>query len=162
MAAMTKPGVRPSSRWHFRLIVILVTALLVAALFAILGSPAQASTHPRRYWALKWAESKAGCWYSWGGSSCSPGFDCSGIVMSAYAHEGISLPHSTYSMLSSWHLYRIPADKRQQGDLAFYGTGHVELVTRSGTFGALDAGSQVGWHKPSAYWHPSAYYRVRW
>ena len=28
--------------------------------------------------ALNWAEGHArGCWYSYGGSSCSPGYDCS-------------------------------------------------------------------------------------
>jgi cell wall-associated NlpC family hydrolase len=166
------------------LVALAAAALITLILTVSAASPASASaarsltvssttsiTHPvlsfgpahkPRYWALKWAESRAGCWYSWGGSSCAPGFDCSGLVMAAYAHMGIALPHSTYSMLASWHLYWIPAYKRQQGDLAFYGTGHVELVTQGGTFGALDPGTQVYWHQPSAWWHPTAYYRVRW
>jgi cell wall-associated NlpC family hydrolase len=53
--------------------------------------------------ALNWAERHAaGCWYSYGGSSCSRGYDCSGLVMEAFGHgAGIWLPHSTYAMLAS-------------------------------------------------------------
>jgi len=37
--------------------------------------------------ALNWAEGHAaGCWYSYGGTSCSPGYDCSGLVMEALGH----------------------------------------------------------------------------
>jgi cell wall-associated NlpC family hydrolase len=110
--------------------------------------------------ALDWAEKQAGKWYCWGcgGPSC---YDCSGLVMAAYQHAGISLPHSTYEMLDSGELREIPASERKPGDLAFYGTGHVELVTSSGTFGALDSGSQIGWHYPNQWWYPTMYYEVR-
>ena len=56
--------------------------------------------------ALNWAERHAaGCWYSYGGSSCSPGYDCSGLVMEAFGHAaGIWLPHSTYAMVGNRHL----------------------------------------------------------
>ena len=37
--------------------------------------------------ALNWAERNAkGCWYSYGGTSCSRGYDCSGLVMEAFGH----------------------------------------------------------------------------
>jgi hypothetical protein len=81
--------------------------------------------------------------------------------MSAFDHEGYSLPRTTYGMLGSSRIYRIPARDRRQGDLAFYGSGHVELVTKHGTFGAQQPGTRVGWHRPNAYWHPTMYYRVR-
>jgi len=81
--------------------------------------------------------------------------------MAAYAHAGIALPHSTYSMLASRHLVRISPAQRRRGDLAFYGSGHVELVTFTGTFGALEAGTRIGWHHPSGWWRPTAYLRVR-
>ena len=81
--------------------------------------------------------------------------------MEAYVSVGKYLPHSTYSMLSSGQIYWIPARDRRQGDLAFYGPGHVEMVTLHGTFGALNQGVPVGWHRPSVYFHPTAYYRVR-
>jgi cell wall-associated NlpC family hydrolase len=80
--------------------------------------------------------------------------------MSAYRHAGISIPRTTYGMLASSKLRRIPASQRRRGDLAFYGSGHVELVTRSGTFGAASPGTRVGWHHPSAWWHPTMYFRV--
>jgi len=64
-------------------------------------------------------------------------------------------------MLASWHLVWEPASARRRGDLAFYGSGHVELVTRWGTFGALEQGTQIWWHVPGPWWHPTAYFRVR-
>jgi cell wall-associated NlpC family hydrolase len=80
--------------------------------------------------------------------------------MMAYQHAGISLPRTTTEMLASPRLRRIPASQRRRGDLAFYGTGHVELVTSGGTFGALDTGTRIGWHHPSVWWHPTMYFRV--
>ena len=39
-----------------------------------------------------------GCPYSYGATGpCSVGFDCSGLVMSAWAAAGISIPRDTYS-----------------------------------------------------------------
>lgn len=139
----------------------LLTALLAAVFLAgLLAAPSAASTVPRLA-ALRWAETQAGCWYSFGGESCSPGFDCSGLVQTAYRHAGISIPRTTWEMLASSRLVPEPASERRRGDLAFYGPGHVELVTASGTFGAEMPGTQVGWHHPSGWWHPTMYFRVR-
>jgi hypothetical protein len=50
----------------------------------------------------------------------------------------------------------------RRGDLAFYGTGHVEFFVRPGhTFGALNSGTRVGWHKWNAWWHPTMFFHVR-
>lgn len=137
-----------------------LTVLAVMAGAFLASSPgASASTHPMRYWALKWAEARAGAPYAWGGTG--PGYDCSGLVMMAYLHVGFGLPHSTFSMLSSGRIYQIRARDRQQGDLAFFGSGHVELVTRHGTFGALNSGTRVGWHAITQWWHPSSYWRIK-
>ena len=99
--------------------------------------------------ALNWAERHAtGCWYSYGGTSCSPGYDCSGLVMEAFGHgAGIWLPHSTYAMLQSPRLHWIPLSQARRGDLMFYGSGHVEINTiwYHTTFGAHDWGQRVGW-----------------
>ena len=136
-----------------------LSALLVAGVLVPLApSPASAATKPRIA-ALRWAESQAGKWYCFGGTGGC--FDCSGLVMEAYAHAGISIPRTTYGMLASSRLRQIPASKRKRGDLAFYGSGHVELVTARGTFGAMAPGTRVGWHHPSAWWHPTMYFRVR-
>jgi cell wall-associated NlpC family hydrolase len=135
-----------------------LSALLVAGvLVPLASSPASAATKPRLV-ALRWAESQAGKWYCFGGTGGC--FDCSGLVMSAYRHAGISIPRTTYGMLASPRLHRIAASQRQRGDLAFYGSGHVELVTARGTFGAAAPGTQVGWHHPSGWWHPTMYFRV--
>lgn len=109
------------------------------------------------------AERASGCWYSWAGAGpCSRGFDCSGLVVWAAAQLGVSLPHSTYSMLSSWHLVRVWYPQR--GDLAFFGTGHVEFVTiwYHQTFGAHHSGTTVGWrYYDPRYYGPTAFYRIR-
>src|SRR5262249_36565619 len=114
------------------IVAALAAALIVLGIAPLAPSPASASPTPRRPIALRWAEHQAGKWYCFGGSG--PGcFDCSGLVMRAYAHAGTRLPRTTYGMLGSWHLRRVPASQRKRGDLAFYGSGHVELVTRRGT-----------------------------
>jgi len=114
--------------------------------------------------ALNWAERHAaGCWYSYGGSSCSPGYDCSGLVMEAFGQgAGIWLPHSTYAMLGDPHLHRIPLSQARRGDLMFYGSGHVEIDTAwyHQTFGAHDWGERVGWATWGPWWYPTAAYRV--
>jgi cell wall-associated NlpC family hydrolase len=83
--------------------------------------------------------------------------------MEAYGHaDGIWLPRTTYGMLASPHLVR--TYDPQRGDLAFYGTGHVEFVTvwYHTTFGAHDTGSTIGWigYNPAWGWAPTAFYRV--
>jgi cell wall-associated NlpC family hydrolase len=114
--------------------------------------------------ALNWAERHAtGCWYYYGGSSCSPGYDCSGLVMEAFGHgAGIWLPHSTYAMLGNPRLHRVPLSQARRGDLMFYGSGHVEINTAwyHQTFGAHDWGQRVGWITWGPWWYPTAAYRV--
>ena len=138
----------------------LSAAVLLLALVAYSAPAASASSQPLRLRALGWAEAQRGKPYLWGGTG-PYGFDCSGLVMEAYLHAGVALPRTTYEMLASPHLVWEPASQRQRGDLAFYGTGHVELVTAHGTFGALESGTQIGWHTPSGWWRPTAFYRVR-
>jgi len=138
---------------------VLAAALVLPALLVATPTPvAAASTTPARIIALQWAEAQAGHPYVYGGTG--PGYDCSGLVMMAYRHAGIWLPRTTFAMWGSAHLRRVAASQRQRGDIAFYGTGHVELVTARGTFGALQPGTTLGWHHPSGWWWPTAYFRV--
>jgi cell wall-associated NlpC family hydrolase len=70
--------------------------------------------------------------YVWGGAAPG-GFDCSGLVMWAYAQVGVSLPHSSYAQ---WN-YGVPVsvDQLQPGDLVFFdGLGHVGLYIGGGQF----------------------------
>ena len=113
---------------------------------------------PRRLRAYWWAEKERGHPYVYGGTG--PGFDCSGLVMEAYRHAGIRLPRTTYGMLASRKLIRVRHPR--MGDLAFYGTGHVELFSRRGyTFGAHDSGTRVGLIHYGYGWKPTLFFRVR-
>lgn len=155
---------------HRRHMTAILTVLSLAAALVwsmVLVQPAGAATSavswgaPNSYGnrALNWAEGNAlGHWYLWGGTG--PSYDCSGLVMVAYEHEGIYLPHNTVAMLNSGHLVRTYSPQR--GDLAFYGTGHVEFVTvlYHTTFGAHDSGSRIGWIHYGFGWQPTAFYRV--
>ncbi len=113
---------------------------------------------PRRLRAYRWAARRAGHPYVYGGTG--PGFDCSGLVMEAYRHVGVWLPRTTTQMLTSRKLVRIRHPR--MGDLAFYGTGHVELFRRWGyTFGAHNAGTVVSLVHYGYGWRPTAFFRVR-
>jgi peptidoglycan DL-endopeptidase CwlO len=60
--------------------------------------------------------------YVWGGASPS-GFDCSGLVMYAYAQVGISLPHYTVSQYGMGS--PVSRSQLQPGDVVFFdGLGH--------------------------------------
>jgi cell wall-associated NlpC family hydrolase len=90
------------------------------------------------------------------------GFDCSGLVFAAYRRAGIALPRTTYGMLGNWRLVRISKSQARRGDLAFFGTGHVEIFDKGRwTFGAADSGTRIGFHRMNVYWHPTMYFRVR-
>jgi peptidoglycan DL-endopeptidase CwlO len=96
------------------------------------------------------------------GATGPQGFDCSGLVYAAYRATGISLPRTTYGMLGSWRLVRIPKSKAQRGDLAFFGSGHVEIYDWGPwTYGAQETGTRIGFHRMNSYWHPTMYFRVR-
>ncbi|HEX7993437.1 MAG TPA: NlpC/P60 family protein [Streptosporangiaceae bacterium] len=114
--------------------------------------------YSHRMRAYRWAARQKGHPYVYGGTG--PGFDCSGLVMEAYRHAGIRLPRTTSGMLASRKLVRVIHPR--MGDLAFYGTGHVELFRRWGyTFGAHDSGTRVGLIHYGYGWRPTAFYRVR-
>ncbi len=62
--------------------------------------------------------------YVWGGTSLTNGCDCSGFVMSVYAHFGVSLPHSSYSLRSVG--YAVSESDIQPGDIVCF-SGHVAI-----------------------------------
>jgi cell wall-associated NlpC family hydrolase len=117
----------------------------------------------RRWRAYQWALHQAGCWYEWGGSDCGEGFDCSGLIMAAYASVGIDLPHNTVAMIDSGKLEEISENQLRPGDLVFmYNDGHVEMWAgrrhrhRTRTFGAHEQGTQVSystWSNVSGFYH---------
>jgi cell wall-associated NlpC family hydrolase len=78
------------------------------------------------------AMSQLGTPYVWGGSAPG-GFDCSGLVMWAYAQVGVSLPHSSYALYGMG--VPVSRDQLQPGDLVFFdGLGHVGIYIGGGQF----------------------------
>lgn len=142
------------------LIAALLTMLMLVPVRAALAATAQpARTQAQISWldnaALNWAEGHAtGHPYVYGGAG-PWGYDCSGLVMTAFAHVGISLPHSTYAMLGSSHLIRVSLSDIRRGDILFYGSGHVEFATiyHDMSYGAHNTGTTVGWVR----WWPGSW-----
>ncbi|HKH31721.1 MAG TPA: NlpC/P60 family protein [Gaiellaceae bacterium] len=70
--------------------------------------------------------------YVYGGASPS-GFDCSGLIMYAFAHVGVSLPHNAAAQYGMG----TPVDRSQlqPGDLVFFnGLGHAGIYVGGGSF----------------------------
>ncbi|WJY89760.1 DIP1281 family NlpC/P60 protein [Corynebacterium confusum] len=99
------------------------------------------------------AESQIGVPYAWGGGDANGptqgirdggvadsfgdynkvGFDCSGLVLYAFASVGISLPHFTGYQYN--HGEKIPTSEMERGDLIFYGPNashHVAIYLGDG------------------------------
>jgi peptidoglycan DL-endopeptidase CwlO len=77
--------------------------------------------------AVAYAYAQLGCPYVWGGiGPCSAGFDCSGLVMAAWAAAGVSVPRTSYD---DWaQLPHVSLSNLQPGDiLVFNGASHVAL-----------------------------------
>jgi hypothetical protein len=121
---------------------------------------------PLRIRALSWALRQRGKPYMWGGTG-PYGFDCSGLVYAAYHHAGRAgrrLARDTFEMLGQVGGLLIQTWHPKRGDLAFYGSGHVELLLsarRHRTFGALDPGTRIGRHHWNGWWAPTMFFRLR-
>jgi len=83
--------------------------------------------------AVRFARHLLGVPYSYGGSSPSSGFDCSGFVRFVYAHFGVELPHSSYADFGVGR--RVARSALRPGDLVFFdGRGHVGMYVGNGRF----------------------------
>ncbi|MBV9093018.1 MAG: C40 family peptidase [Streptosporangiaceae bacterium] len=81
--------------------------------------------------ALQAALSRRGDPYAWG--AAGPGeFDCSGLVVWAFAQEGLALPHYTGSLWNSG--VHIPRSALEPGDLVFFfsNISHVGIYLGDG------------------------------
>jgi len=85
--------------------------------------------------AVQVALAQVGKPYVWAGSGPSD-FDCSGLVMYAWEHAGVGLPH--YSVSQYADTQRIDGSQLRPGDLVFYDTGdgaqpgHVTMYVGNG------------------------------
>jgi cell wall-associated NlpC family hydrolase len=110
---------------------------LLAMSATILASHPPTTSHASREQKLArqvvaYARRQVGVSYSWGGTSPSTGFDCSGLVYAAYRSVGREIPRS------SWDQLRVGLPVRfgrlRPGDLLFTeGGGHVQLVVSKQT-----------------------------
>lgn len=96
--------------------------------------------------ALREAMTKIGDAYVWGAAGPNT-FDCSGLVVWAYAQLGISLPHYTGDLWNSG--VHVPRSQLEPGDLVFFfpDIGHVGIYVGNGFM--LDAptyGIPIGIH----------------
>jgi len=84
--------------------------------------------------AIAAAETQIGVPYVWGGASPGRGFDCSGLVMWAFAQIGISFPHSAEGQYQD--TTHIPLSDLAPGDLVFWGSrsyvDHVAIYVGGG------------------------------
>lgn len=95
--------------------------------------------------AVAFAYNQIGCPYVWGATGpCSSGYDCSGLMMAAWAYAGIQIPRVSYSQMS---LQAVPLHTSagafteqylQPGDiLGFSGNNHVGMYVGGGYPGYL-------------------------
>jgi cell wall-associated NlpC family hydrolase len=82
--------------------------------------------------AVAFAFRQLGCAYVYGASGpCTLGFDCSGLMLKAWAAAGITIPRDTYSQWAA--LPHIAESSIQPGDLLYYnGIGHVAMYVGNG------------------------------
>ena len=109
---------------------------------------------------VQYAMSQLNTPYVWGGSAPG-GFDCSGLVMWAYAQVGVSLPHSSYAQYG----YGVPVsrDQLQPGDLVFFdGLGHVGIYIGGDQFvHAPHTGDVVKISSLGESWYSATYVGAR-
>lgn len=124
---------------------------------------------PLRLRALAWARTQRYKPYEWGEAGPN-GYDCSGLVYAAYQHLGVKrIARDTYGMLAQVGSVLKRVYQPEPGDLAFFGTGHVEFwlgKTTWGhgldyTYGAAAPGTLINHHRlwPGSWW-PTAFYQV--
>lgn len=77
------------------------------------------------------ALSQVGKPYRWGASGPSS-YDCSGLMLWAWSHSGVSLPHSSRAQYAATR--RVPRDQWLAGDLLFFGSPihHVGMYIGNG------------------------------
>lgn len=90
-------------------------------------------------YVIQRAGSQMGVPYSWGGGNAAGpsrgidsgagtvGFDCSGLILYAFAGVGIKLDHYSGSQYNSGR--KIPSSQMRRGDVIFYGPGGSQHVT---------------------------------
>jgi peptidoglycan DL-endopeptidase CwlO len=98
---------------------------------AVIGGNDPVPTNTQAGKAVAFAFAQLGCPYVFGGTGpCADGFDCSGLVMQAWAAAGIAIPRTSESQAG---LTSVPTSALQPGDLLeFAGDSHVGMYVGGG------------------------------
>ena len=101
--------------------------------------------------AIAYAFSKIGDPYVWGATG--PGdFDCSGLMMAAWASAGVSIPRISYDQMSSFP--SVPLNALQPGDiLGFAGNSHVGMYVGGGKLIDAPTSGEYVEEVPLAGWY---------
>lgn len=103
----------------------------------------------KRKAAVRYAKSKLGNWYQWGGTG-PYGFDCSGLIYAAYRHVGRHIPRTTYGQLSGMRGKH--RGGRRIGDLVFPHRGHVAMYIGHGrVIAAPHTGARIRYESSGRY-----------
>lgn len=106
------------------------------------SAPAPAPATTAAQIAVRTALAQVGKPYQWAGAG-PYSFDCSGLVMYAWEHAGVQLPH--YSVAQYEDTTRISEGELRPGDLVFYDTGdgaepgHVTIYIGNGEVVTADS-----------------------
>lgn len=106
---------------------------------------------------IRYGEQFMGTPYVWGGTSPSPGFDCSGFIQYVYGHYGVSLYRTSEEQFAEG----VPVSKGnlQPGDLVFFstyapGASHVGIYIGNGMMlDSEDMGLVID-NISNSYWGP--------
>ncbi len=81
--------------------------------------------------AVEFAYDELGCPYVFGGTGpCQDGYDCSGLMQSAWAFAGVAIPRTSYEQAT---LPEVPLSEIEPGDIMeFDGEGHVGMWVGGG------------------------------
>lgn len=79
--------------------------------------------------AARWAVEHVGVPYRYGAAG-PDGYDCSGLVVAAYAHVGIRLPHSTTGLARAGR--PVTRDQLRPGDIVLPIPGHAQIYLGDG------------------------------
>jgi peptidoglycan DL-endopeptidase CwlO len=114
------------------------------------------STQEGKAVAYVYAQLNAHCPYVYGNTGpCSLGFDCSGLVMQAWASAGVTIPRDTYEQYAA--LPAVSTSNLRPGDLLYYnGIGHVAMYVGGGhIIDALNPSAGIQYNSMSASWYAS-------
>jgi len=98
---------------------------------AVIGATDTVPTNTQAGQAVAFAFAQLGCPYVFGGTGpCADGFDCSGLMMQAWAAAGIAIPRTSEEQAG---LPAVPESALQPGDiLEFAGDSHVGMYVGGG------------------------------